>query len=177
MAMKQDDLDTGDRKVDKAQELIVGEQGNKGSTEHAYTSEYVYDGPPFSIGLTQLESSECANETKQMEERNLEHGCDAKESCDIRGEQEGNVMENVEANWDKVIKTMKEKRRNPIREIGLAIASKSSYKIRGVDITEAIIKDEELIWEYLFKEEGMTYKLYGKKKRMLEEEVNILIGC
>ncbi|KAI3821641.1 hypothetical protein L1987_09210 [Smallanthus sonchifolius] len=129
----------------------VGEQENDGSTLHENTREYVYDVPPFSIGLTQLESPERADETK----RNLEKRRDAKESSDIRGEKE----ENVEANRGKVIKTMEEKRRNPIREIGLTIAFKSPYKIRGVNITETITKKEELVWEYLFKEEGMMYKL------------------
>ncbi|KAI3824908.1 hypothetical protein L1987_06381 [Smallanthus sonchifolius] len=96
---------------------------------------------------------------------------DGKECC-VTGERDEGVLEKK----DQVIKTMEEKRRNPMREIGLAMVSKSSYKIRGVDITEAITKDEELVWEYLFKEDGMMYKLYGKKKRKLETDDESKLG-
>ncbi|KAI3796744.1 hypothetical protein L1987_39427 [Smallanthus sonchifolius] len=124
-------------------DLSVEEQGKQRITEQDNTSEYVYDRPPFSIGLTQLESTGCDGETREKEE---------------------NVLEKR----DKVIKTMKEKRRNPMREIGLAMVSKSPYKIRGVDITEAVTKDEELVWEYLFKEYGM---MKGKGKVGTDDEM------
>ncbi|KAI3694887.1 hypothetical protein L1987_77869 [Smallanthus sonchifolius] len=78
-----EELDT--EKVDKQQELSVTEEGDDESTFHGNKSEYVYDGPPFSIGLTQLESQYCADETKQMEESNMEKRTDAVESSDIRG--------------------------------------------------------------------------------------------
>ncbi|KAI3796749.1 hypothetical protein L1987_39433 [Smallanthus sonchifolius] len=146
-------------------DLSVEEQGKQRITEQDNTSEYVFDGPPFSIGLTQLESTGCNGETKQMEERNLTKKDDGNE--DFVTEKEENVLEKR----DKVIKIMEEKRRNPMREIGLAIVSKSPYKIRGVDITEAVTKDEELVWEYLFKEYGMMYKLKGKGKVGTDDEM------
>ncbi|KAI3754696.1 hypothetical protein L1987_54484 [Smallanthus sonchifolius] len=130
-----EELDTGKEKVDSQQGLSVRQEADV-STLHQNKSEYVYDGPSFSIGLTQLESLYCADETKS----NMEKRSDEVESSDIRGENE----EIIEGNREKVIK-MEEKRRNSIREIGLPISSKSPYKIRGVDITEANTKEEELV--------------------------------
>ncbi|KAI3754692.1 hypothetical protein L1987_54480 [Smallanthus sonchifolius] len=43
-------------------------------------------------------------------------------------------------------------------------------EINNFKDTEAITKEEELVWEYLFKEDGMMYKLYGKKKMKLDDE-------
>ncbi|KAI3763181.1 hypothetical protein L1987_53632 [Smallanthus sonchifolius] len=112
------ELDTGKEKVDSQQRLSVTKEAD-GSTLHQNKSEYVYDGPPFSIGLTQLESQYGADETKQIEESKMEKRFDEVESSDIR---------------------------------------------------EAITKEEEPVWEYLFKEDGMMYKLLGKKKRKLDDE-------
>ncbi|KAI3827714.1 hypothetical protein L1987_01797 [Smallanthus sonchifolius] len=142
---KQDSKET--EKVDLQQGLSVRQEAD-GNTLHQNKSEYVYDGPPFSIVLTQLESQYCADETRENEET-------------------------IEGNREKIFQKMEEKRRNPIREIGQPISSKSTYKIRGVDITEAITKEEELVWEYLFEDDGMMYKLYGKKKRKLGDEEKI----
>ncbi|KAI3773487.1 hypothetical protein L1987_48017 [Smallanthus sonchifolius] len=96
---------------------------------------------------------------------------DGKESC-VSGERDEGALEKK----DQVIKAMEEKKRNPMREIGLAMVSKSPYRIRGVDIIEAITKEEELVCEYLFKEDRMMYKLYGKKKRKLETDDESKLG-
>ncbi|KAI3754459.1 hypothetical protein L1987_54243 [Smallanthus sonchifolius] len=61
----------------------VREEENDGSTLHQNKSDYVYDGPPFSIGLTQLESRYCVDETKHIEESNMEKWSDEVESSDI----------------------------------------------------------------------------------------------
>ncbi|KAI3795341.1 hypothetical protein L1987_37993 [Smallanthus sonchifolius] len=93
--------------------------GNKGNKELASTIEYVYDGPDFSIGLTQLESNNEDLDTEQMEERNSTKKVDGNEGFVI-GEREENVL----------------KKRDK---------------------------------EYLFTEDGMLYKLYGKKKTKQEK--------
>ncbi|KAI3725016.1 hypothetical protein L1987_64788 [Smallanthus sonchifolius] len=129
------------------EEMSVEEQEKQRITEQENTSENIYDRPP-------LQSKDCDDETKQIKERNLKNMVDGKE-CLVSG---------VLKKKDQVIKTIEEKRRNPMREICLAMVSKSPYKLKGVDITEAITKDEELVWEYLFKEDGMIYKLKGKGK-------------
>ncbi|KAI3733216.1 hypothetical protein L1987_64436 [Smallanthus sonchifolius] len=79
-----EELDTGKEKVDSQQGLSVTKEAD-GSTLHQNKSEYVYDGLPFSIGLTQLESHHGADETKQIEESNMEKRSDEVESSDIRG--------------------------------------------------------------------------------------------
>ncbi|KAI3820066.1 hypothetical protein L1987_13922 [Smallanthus sonchifolius] len=99
----------------------------------------------ISLGNCEIGETTNSQDTEKMKEGNLEKMCDSKESC---------VTE----------------KKKPNLRVGLAIASKSPYKIRGVDITQAITKDEEFVWEYLFKEDVMMYKLYGKKKRKLDEE-------
>ncbi|KAI3695088.1 hypothetical protein L1987_78076 [Smallanthus sonchifolius] len=116
-----EELDTGKEQVDSQQGLSVRQKVD-GSTLDQNKSEYVYVGPPFSIGVTKLESQYCAYETKQIEKSNMEKRSDEVESSDIR---------------------------------------------------EAIIKEEELVWGYLFKEDGMMYKLYGKRKRKLDDEEKI----
>ncbi|KAI3687066.1 hypothetical protein L1987_80757 [Smallanthus sonchifolius] len=163
ISLRQGDLEKGhnrhytDKNPEIIEEMSDEEQGKHRITEQENTTENVYDGPP-------LQSKDCDNETKQIEERNLEKMVDGNESC-VSGERDEGVLEKKR---DQVIKAMEEKRRNTMREIGLAMVSKSPYKIRGMDITEAITKEEELVCEYLFKEDGMMYKLYGKKKRKLE---------
>ncbi|KAI3798619.1 hypothetical protein L1987_33897 [Smallanthus sonchifolius] len=95
------------------------ETAKEGNTEEEKTNENVYDAPPFSIGLTQLESNNEELNTEQIEESNKEKRSDEVESSDIR---------------------------------------------------EAVTKEEELVWEYIFKEDEMMYKLYRKKKRNLDDE-------
>ncbi|KAI3795308.1 hypothetical protein L1987_37959 [Smallanthus sonchifolius] len=163
-ALKENDSVKADKNLEITEEMSDEEQGKHRITEQENTSENVYDGPP-------LQSKDCDDEAKQIEEKNLEKMVDRKECC-VSGERDEGVMEKR----DQVIKTMEEKRRNPVREIGLAMVSKSPYRLRGVDITEAITKEEKLVWEYLFKEDGMMYKLYGKKKRKLETDDESKMG-
>ncbi|KAI3801836.1 hypothetical protein L1987_29953 [Smallanthus sonchifolius] len=103
----------------------------EGNTEEEKTNEIVYDAPPFSIGLTQIESNNEEMDT-------------GKEKVDSKQEQ--------------------------IEESNM---EKRSDEVESSDIEEAITKEEELIWEYLFKEDGMMYKLYGKKKRNPDDEEKI----
>ncbi|KAI3762719.1 hypothetical protein L1987_53160 [Smallanthus sonchifolius] len=96
---------TLDKNLENKQDLSVEEQGKQRITEQDNTSEYIYDRPHFSIGLTQLESTGCDGETKQMEERNSTKKDDGNEDF-VTGkvrERWEQMMKDKETDWPKRI--------------------------------------------------------------------------
>ncbi|KAL8257632.1 hypothetical protein R6Q59_029673 [Mikania micrantha] len=68
----------------------------------------------------------------------------------------------------KLIENLESKRRNPLRETDVGYVNRSPYIIREVDINKGISKEEDMIWNYIFKENIVEKAKSGEKNYNME---------
>ena len=75
-------------------------------------------------------------------------------------------MDNNETTlFKEAVKKFEGKRKNPVREIGIASVNRSPYQIRTVDLKLPVTKEEEQIWDFIVEDEDPIYRLYGRKAK------------
>ncbi|KAK1412925.1 hypothetical protein QVD17_34535 [Tagetes erecta] len=134
-----DNQKTGNNETD------LGKQICAETLEKVDLQDYYNEMPSFSLGLTPLENVV----GKQM----------CVENVDIPTGYTATSVDKDTEEYNTPITKIEDGREKSIREPNLTNPHKSPYVMRGVIINQAITKEEELVWNYLFKEEGMFYKL------------------
>ncbi|KAK9049653.1 hypothetical protein SSX86_031378, partial [Deinandra increscens subsp. villosa] len=179
--------DVEDKATEEAS-MIQTEVSKEGKrAEGNLYKEFEYDGPPFSLGMTQTQDSNQDMTSADVEDKATEEASMAQievskegksaEETDVQDKETGvamgddRLMVPIDAvplrsvpSW--AIQQLEEKRRNPMREIKPTAICKSPWIERAVVLDEGITKDEEAIWKYLFRDREKNYALYQNKDDM-----------
>ncbi|KAK9058226.1 hypothetical protein SSX86_023066 [Deinandra increscens subsp. villosa] len=189
--------DVEDKATEEAS-MIQTEVSKEGKrAEGNLYKEFEYDGPPFSLGMTQTQDSNQDMTSADVEDKATEEASMAQievskegksaEETDVQDKETGvamgddRLMVPIDAvplrsvpSW--AIQQLEEKRRNPMREIKPTAICKSPWIERAVVLDEGITKDEEAIWKYLFRDREKNYALYQNKDDMAFDDSELVFS-